>query len=97
MIIPFFHNIWHWIQEDYKAHPLRFVIEVIAWALSIGCSIVVTITVPNVPFMMLYPLWISGCSMYAWASWTRKSFGMLCNYVLLITIDLIGFYRVISG
>jgi len=97
MIIPFFHNIWHWIQEDYKTHPLRFVIEVIAWALSIGCSIVVTITVPNVPFMMLYPLWISGCSMYAWASWTRKSFGMLCNYVLLITIDLIGFYRVISG
>lgn len=97
MILVFFHNIWNWIKEDYKDHPLRFVIEVLAWVISIGCSFVVTITVPNVPFIYLYPLWLSGCSMYAWASWTRRSFGMLCNYMLMITLDLVGFYRVLTG
>jgi hypothetical protein len=97
MMLPIFNNIWNWIQEDYRAHPLRFMIELLAWAISIGCSLVVTITVPHVPFMVLYPLWLSGCSMYAWASWTRNSFGMFCNYILLITIDLIGFYRVLTG
>jgi hypothetical protein len=33
--------------------------------------------------------------MYAWASWTRKSFGMLANYILLTTIDSIGLIRML--
>jgi hypothetical protein len=33
--------------------------------------------------------------MYAWASWTRKSFGMLANYLLLTTIDTIGLLRMV--
>jgi len=33
--------------------------------------------------------------MYAWAAYTRKSFGMLANYLLLTTIDTIGFLRMI--
>jgi hypothetical protein len=28
--------------------------------------------------------------MYAWASYTRKSFGMLANYLLLVSIDIVG-------
>ena len=34
-----------------------------------------------------------GCGMYAWAAWTRNSFGMLANYMLLTTIDTIGLIR----
>jgi hypothetical protein len=33
--------------------------------------------------------------LYAWASWTRKSFGMLANYILLTTIDSIGLIRML--
>jgi len=33
--------------------------------------------------------------LYAWASWTRKSFGMLANYILLTTIDTVGLLRMI--
>jgi hypothetical protein len=33
--------------------------------------------------------------LYAWASYTRKSFGMLANYILLTTIDSIGLIRMI--
>jgi hypothetical protein len=46
--------------------------------------------------MIIYPVWIMGCSMYAWAAWTRRSFGMLANYLLLSAIDTIGLIRMIS-
>ena len=86
---------WDWIKADYASDRIRFVIELLAWGISIGCSIVMAITVPNPPLLVLYPLWIFGCSMYAWAAWTRRSFGMLANYMLLVTIDSVGLFRMI--
>ncbi|MFY8169736.1 MAG: hypothetical protein ACOVK2_01325 [Candidatus Fonsibacter sp.] len=53
------------------------------------------LTVPNPPLIILYPFWIAGCAMYAWASWTRKSVGMLANYLLLTTIDSVGLIRML--
>jgi hypothetical protein len=85
-----------WIRDDFKSHRVRFIIELIAWATSIGCSITMALTVPNPPLLALYPIWIIGCAMYAWASWTRKSFGMLANYLLLTTIDTVGLIRMIT-
>ena len=84
---------FEWIKDDWNSHPLRFVIELLAWAISIGCSITMAITVPNPPLLHLYPVWITGCALYAWAAYTRKSFGMLANYLLLTTIDTIGLIR----
>ena len=86
-------NIVDWIRHDYRVHPVRFVIEVLAWAISLATSVIFALTVPTPPFFVLYPLWISGCVMYAWAAWTRKSFGMLANYLLLTTIDTVGLIR----
>ena len=85
-----------WIRDDFKSHRVRFIIELIAWATSIGCSITMALTVPSPPLLTLYPAWILGCAMYAWASWTRKSFGMLANYLLLTTIDTVGLIRMIT-
>ena len=88
-------DIYQWIKDDYKTNRTRFVVEVVAWAISIGCSITMAFTVPNPPLLVLYPIWITGCALYAWASWTRGSFGMLANYILLTTIDTIGLIRMI--
>ena len=85
-----------WIREDWLSHPTRFVIELLAWAVSIGCSITMAVTVPNPPLLALYPVWISGCAMYAWAAYTRRSFGMLANYILLTSIDTIGLIRMLT-
>lgn len=82
-----------WIRDDFNTNPLRFTIELFAWILSVGCSLTMAITVPNPPLYYLYPVWISGCSMYAWAAYSRKSSGMLANYFLLMTIDIIGFIK----
>ena len=84
-----------WIKDDWQSHRVRFSIEVIAWAISIGCSHTMAITVPNPPLLILYPIWISGCAMYAWAAYTRRSFGMLANYILLTTIDTVGLIRML--
>jgi hypothetical protein len=89
-------GIFEWIKSDYKNHPFRFVMEVLAWAISIGCSITMAATVPTPPLLALYPVWITGCAIYAWAAWTRRSFGMLANYVLLTTIDTIALIRMLT-
>ena len=85
-----------WIKYDFKSNRIRFCIELLAWVISIGCAITMAVTVPNPPLLALYPIWITGCALYAWAAWTRKSFGMLANYVLLTTIDCIGLFRMLS-
>ena len=89
-------NIFSWIKEDYASNRWRFVVELIAWAISIGCSITMALTVPNPPLIILYPIWITGCCMYAWASYTRQSFGMLLNYALLVSIDSVGLMRMLT-
>ena len=88
-------NIYNYIKDDYSTNSFRFVVEVAAWAISVGCSVTMALTVPNPPLLILYPIWISGCAMYAWASYTRKSFGMIANYILLVTIDSIGLVRML--
>jgi len=84
-----------WIRDDWTSNKFRFIVELIAWAISIGCSITMALTVPNPPLLFLYPVWIAGCAMYAWAAWTRRSFGMLANYMLLVTIDAVGLFRML--
>ncbi len=94
-MIDFLKPTFEWIKDDFRSHPFRFIIELFAWAISIGCSITMALTVPTPPLLILYPIWIAGCAMYAWAAWTRKSFGMLANYLLLVTIDSIGLIRMV--
>ena len=88
-------NIYNYIKDDYSTNSFRFVVEVAAWATSVGCAVTMALTVPNPPLLILYPIWISGCAMYAWASYTRKSFGMIANYILLVTIDSVGLVRML--
>lgn len=91
----FFKPTLEWIRDDWNSNKFRFVIELLAWAISIGCSITMAVTVPNPPLLFLYPVWILGCSMYAWAAFSRRSFGMLANYMLLVGIDSVGLVRML--
>jgi hypothetical protein len=95
-MLDIFQPTLQWIKDDYRSNRIRFAVELLAWAVSIGCSITMAFTVPNPPLLALYPVWISGCAMYAWASYTRKSFGMLANYILLTAIDTIGLIRMLT-
>ena len=86
-----------WIKEDYSTHPVRFCLELLAWFMSISCTIWMGYTLPNPPFIYLYPLFIIQCCIFAWAAWTRGSTGMIANYMLISTIDVIAYVRMISN
>jgi hypothetical protein len=86
-----------WIYHDFKSNRYRFIMELVAWALSIGCAAIMAGTVPNPPLMALYPAWITGCVIYAWCAWSRRSFGMLANYCLLVSIDTFGLIRLVTA
>ena len=88
-------EIKQWALDDYCQYPFRFTVEIIAWLISIACSITMALTVPTPPLILIYPAWIIGCAMYAWAAWTRGSFGMLMNYLVLMTIDAVGLLRMV--
>jgi hypothetical protein len=86
----------NWIRTDYRERPARFVLELLAWFMSIGCTIVMGLTLPNPPFIILYPLFMIQCTIFGWAAWTRGSTGMVANYALITTIDLIAYARMIT-
>ena len=94
-MIELFKPTFDWIRDDWTSNRVRFVAELFAWAISIGCSITMALTVPTPPLLVLYPVWITGCAIYAWAAYTRKSFGMLANYILLTAIDTFGLVRML--
>lgn len=88
-------NSISFIKEDYTSWPFRFWVELLAWAMSIGAAILFAFTVPAVPFVLYLCVTVSGCALYSWAAWTRGSFGMLANYLLLTAIDSTGLIRVL--
>jgi hypothetical protein len=89
-------NIYNWAKKDFNEWPLRFVLEITAWALSIICATWMGMTLPNPPFLILYPLFIIQCLIFCWAAWTRRSTGMVANYLLLVTIDSVALIRLIN-
>ena len=64
-----------WIRDDWNSNKFRFLAELLAWAISIGCAITMALTVPNPPLLALYPAWITGCAIYAWYIVTGKQIG----------------------
>ena len=94
-MIEVFKGTIQYIKDDWNSNPVRCVLEILAWFMSIGCSVTMMLTVPNPPFLILYPIFITQCAIFAWAAYTRKSFGMIANYALLVTIDCVALLRMI--
>ena len=86
-------NIFDWIKSDYKSHRIRFCFEVTAWIISVGCALTMAITVPNPPLKYLYIPWVASTATYAGCAYSRRSFGMLANYLLLFIIDFTALVR----
>jgi hypothetical protein len=94
-MIKLVNSVVNYIKEDWRENHIRCILEILAWFMSIGCSLTMAITVPNPPFLILYPLFIAQCAIFAWAAWTRRSTGMLANYFLLVSIDTVALVKMI--
>lgn len=86
-------NIWGWVKGDFKSNWFRFCLEVTAWVLSVSCALIMALTVPNPPLKYLYIPWVASTAIYAGCAFSRGSFGMLANYVLLFLIDATALIR----
>jgi hypothetical protein len=84
-----------WIRADWQSNKLRFIVEVWAWAFSIVAALLFAATVPDVPFVPYLLITVINCALYAWAAWSRGSFGILANYLLLTGIDSVALIRAI--
>jgi hypothetical protein len=86
-------NVWQYIKTDWHSNRTRFCAEVFAWACSVVSAVIFAATVPNIPVVPLYTIFIAGCISSAWACYTRRSFGLMANSVFLVIIDGIGLAR----
>ena len=86
-------NSWQYIRQDWKSNRIRFCAELFAWTCSVISAVIFAATVPNIPVVPLYSIFIAGCCASAWACWTRRSFGLLANSAFLVTIDSICLIR----
>lgn len=85
--------LFEWVCNDFKSHKIRFCLEVSAWILSVSCALAMALTVPNPPLKYLYIPWVTSTTIYAGCAFSRRSFGMLANYILLAIIDGIALSR----
>ena len=88
-------NTWEYIKTDWQSNRVRFCAEVFAWACSVVSAVIFAATVPNIPVVPLYMIFISGCCASAWACWKRRSFGLLANSVFIVVIDSTGLIRML--
>lgn len=88
-------NIFGWIARDYREHPVRCVLEIIGWAMSVTANLMFMLTVPNIPFVWFLSLTVASSAIFAWALWTRNSLGGLANYAFLVTVDIVALIKVL--
>lgn len=90
-------SVVDYVRQDWAEDKVRTVLEITAYCTSIICSLIMALTVPDVPFLLLYPLFIAHCAVFAYCAWTRNSTGMFANYLTLVAIDTIALVRLIGG
>jgi hypothetical protein len=90
-------EIKNYILDDYRSSKLRFFLEVYTWSVSLVTSIIFALTVPTIPVIPLYSIYISGCIAASYCAWSRGSFGLLINYLILVSIDAFGLINYLIG
>jgi hypothetical protein len=90
---------WHktvqFIKDDWDSNPVRLSLETVNWGLNLAVAMTFTLTVPNVPLLVIYPMFFAALSLSIYSAISRGSFGLLITSVTLFIIDLIGYIRLL--
>ena len=90
---------WHktvkFIRDDWHSHPVRLGLEVVNWFLNVVIVVIFTATVPDVPYLTVYPLFFICLSISIYSAISRGSFGLLLTSLTIFCIDLVGYYKVL--
>ena len=87
---------YEFFKADYKSFPFRFITEAVCWVEVVINTILITIYVPNVHWLICYPIWIVACMAGTWTAYTRKSSIGMVSCILYAIIDAVGLYRYLA-
>jgi len=88
----------HWwlamnIRKDWHSHKLRFLAEVLGTSVTLSASIILALTTPVPPMLLLYCLWNLASLLLLFASYSRGSLGLTLLFAGFLVIDSVGLYR----
>ena len=90
---------WHktakFIQDDWHSHPTRLIFETVNWFLNIAVCMTFTLTVPDVPFLWVYPMFFICLGISMWSAISRGSFGLFMTSLTIFLVDLVGYGRLL--
>lgn len=89
------HSTVNFIKNDWRSHPVRLVLETVNWLLNLTIGLIFAFTVPNVPLLLCYSLFLIAISISIYSSVSRGSFGLLATSITIFTIDLITWIRLL--
>jgi hypothetical protein len=85
-----------WIKEDWNSNPYRLMAETWNWFTALATAVIFAVTAPEVPYLLTYPLWLSGTILNIFCAYSRNSFGTFMMAFSMTIIDAIGYYRVLT-
>ena len=90
---------WHdtakFIRDDWQANPIRVVFETINWMLNLAVALLFAFTVPNVPLLLCYTLFLIAIGISIYTSISRGSFGLLATSITIFIIDFIAWIKLL--
>lgn len=90
---------WHdtvkFIKDDWQANPIRVVFETINWILNLAVALLFAFTVPDVPLLLCYTLFLIAIGISIYTSISRGSFGLLATSITIFIIDFIAWIKLL--
>ena len=91
---------WHttvkFIKDDWNENPTRLILETINWFLNLAVALIFAFTVPTVPLLLCYTLFLIAIGISIYTSMSRGSFGLLATSVTIFIIDFIAWCKLIT-
>jgi hypothetical protein len=86
-----------WIKKDWYENPWRLSAETYNAFTALATALIFAFMAPNVPYMVTYPLWLSGTILMIFCGISRGSFGMVVMSVTMTIIDAYGYARLLMS
>ena len=90
---------WHttakFIKDDWQSHPVRLILETINWMLNLAVALLFALTVPNVPLLLCYTLFLLAIGISIYTSISRGSFGLLATSITIFIIDFVAWIKLL--
>lgn len=91
---------WHttvkFIRDDWNENPLRLILETVNWFLNLAVALIFAFTVPTVPLLLCYTLFLMAIGISIYTAISRGSFGLLATSITIFIIDFIAWCKLIT-